>query len=52
VRLLCQDLATAPNDRGVLVLDDTGDRKDGTATAQWPANISGRWASSTTASRP
>ena len=22
-----------PNDRGVLVLDDTGDRKDGTATA-------------------
>ena len=33
VRLLCQDPATAPNDRGVLVLDDTGDRKDGTATA-------------------
>jgi DDE superfamily endonuclease len=33
VRLLCQDSATAPNDRGALVLDDTGDRKDGTATA-------------------
>ena len=33
VRLLCQDPATAPNDRGVLVIDDTGDRKDGTATA-------------------
>ena len=33
VRRLCEDPATAPNDRGVLVLDDTGDRKDGTATA-------------------
>jgi SRSO17 transposase len=33
VRRLCQDPATAPNDRGVLVVDDTGDRKDGTATA-------------------
>src|SRR5215218_8091502 len=33
VQLLCQDPATAPHDRGVLVLDDTGDRKDGTATA-------------------
>jgi DDE superfamily endonuclease len=33
VRVLCQDPATAPNDQGVLVLDDTGDRKDGTATA-------------------
>src|SRR5512133_3521895 len=33
VRLLCQDPATAPTDRGVLVIDDTGDRKDGTATA-------------------
>jgi transposase InsO family protein len=30
VRLLCEDPATAPNDRGVLVLDDTGNRKDGT----------------------
>jgi SRSO17 transposase len=33
VWLLCQDPATAPNDRGVLVVDDTGDRKDGAATA-------------------
>jgi hypothetical protein len=33
VRLLCEDPATAPHDAGVLVLDDTGDRKDGTATA-------------------
>jgi hypothetical protein len=33
VELLCQEPATAPNDRGVLVLDDTGDRKDGTRTA-------------------
>src|SRR5918996_1596654 len=33
VRVLCEDPATAPHERGVLVLDDTGDRKDGTATA-------------------
>jgi hypothetical protein len=33
VRLLCEDPATAPGERGVLVVDDTGDRKDGTATA-------------------
>jgi SRSO17 transposase len=33
VQLLCQDPATAPHDAGVLVLDDTGDRKDGSATA-------------------
>src|SRR5215218_7341337 len=33
VRLLCEDPATAPYERGVLVVDDTGDRKDGTATA-------------------
>jgi DDE superfamily endonuclease len=33
VRLLCQDPATAAHDAGALVLDDTGDRKDGTATA-------------------
>jgi SRSO17 transposase len=33
VQLLCQDPATAPSERGVLVIDDTGDRKDGTATA-------------------
>jgi SRSO17 transposase len=33
VRVLCEDPATAPHDAGALVLDDTGDRKDGTATA-------------------
>jgi hypothetical protein len=33
VQLLCADPATAPHERGVLVIDDTGDRKDGTATA-------------------
>jgi SRSO17 transposase len=33
VQLSCQDLATAPHEQGVLVIDDTGDRKDGTATA-------------------
>jgi SRSO17 transposase len=31
--LLCEQAATAPHPNGVLVLDDTGDRKDGTATA-------------------
>jgi SRSO17 transposase len=36
VRWLCQDPATAPHERGALVIDDTGDRKDGTATALWP----------------
>ena len=33
VQLLCEDPATAPHEQGVLVIDDTGDRKDGTATA-------------------
>src|SRR5215207_9335668 len=33
VQLLCEDPATAPHDGGALVSDDTGDRKDGTATA-------------------
>jgi hypothetical protein len=33
VELLCLDPATAPHEAGALVLDDTGDRKDGTATA-------------------
>jgi SRSO17 transposase len=33
VRLLCEDPATAPHEQGALVVDDTGDRKDGTATA-------------------
>jgi SRSO17 transposase len=33
VRLLRPNPATAPHDAGALVIDDTGDRKDGTATA-------------------
>jgi SRSO17 transposase len=33
VRLLCEDPATGPHDGGALVVDDTGDPKDGTATA-------------------
>jgi hypothetical protein len=33
VGLLCEDPATAPHDAGALVIDDTGDRKDGTRTA-------------------
>jgi DDE superfamily endonuclease len=33
VQLLREDPATAPHDAGALVIDDTGDRKDGSATA-------------------
>ena len=33
IELLCADAATAPNAQGVLVIDDTGDRKDGRHTA-------------------
>ena len=33
IELLCADAATAPHGQGVLVIDDTGDRKDGTRTA-------------------
>jgi DDE superfamily endonuclease len=33
VQLLWENPATAPHDAGALVIDDTGDRKDGTATA-------------------
>ncbi|WP_229686931.1 IS701 family transposase [Longimycelium tulufanense] len=39
LELLCSDPATAPHEGGVLVVDDSGDRKDGTKTAhvgsQW-----------------
>ena len=39
LELLCADPATAPHGGGVLVIDDSGDRKDGTKTAhvghQW-----------------
>src|SRR6266705_4090688 len=33
IELLLADPATAPHERGVLVIDDTGDRKDGRHTA-------------------
>ena len=32
LELLCADPATRPHDQGVLILDETGDRKDGTHT--------------------
>ncbi|HUY99933.1 MAG TPA: transposase [Thermomicrobiaceae bacterium] len=32
LELLCADPATRPHDGGVLILDETGDRKDGTHT--------------------
>ncbi|MFD8867152.1 transposase [Streptomyces sp. NPDC059590] len=39
LELLREESATAPHDGGVIVIDDSGDRKDGTATAhvgrQW-----------------
>src|SRR5246127_4599443 len=39
LELLLSDPATAPHEAGVLVIDDSGDRKDGTRTAhagrQW-----------------
>jgi hypothetical protein len=41
---------TAPHQQGALVLDDTGDRKDGTATAHVAASTWARSARSTTAS--
>src|SRR5215471_19591610 len=43
LRLLREDPSTAPNERGVLVIDETGDRKDGHHTAhvsrQYLANL-------------
>jgi len=33
IELLLEDPATAPNERGVLVIDETGDRKEGKKTA-------------------
>src|SRR5215472_16975701 len=39
LELLCGDLAAAPHGGGVLVIDDSGDRKDGTKTA----HVGHRW---------
>ncbi len=33
LELLCNDPATRPHEGGVLIIDETGDRKDGTKTA-------------------
>ena len=52
VRLLCRDPATAPHDRGVLVLDDTASARTAPPPRMWPASTSARWARSTTASWP
>jgi SRSO17 transposase len=50
VQLLCEDPATAPHQRGVLVIDDTGTARTALPPPMWPASISARWARSTTAS--
>jgi SRSO17 transposase len=42
LELLLADPATAAHDRGVLVIDDSGDRKDGTATAHVGRQYLGR----------
>ncbi|MCC9708728.1 transposase [Streptomyces sp. MNU76] len=39
LELLRKEPATAPHDGGVIVIDDSGDRKDGTATA----NVGRQW---------
>jgi SRSO17 transposase len=52
VQWLCQDPATAPHQQGALVVDDTGDRKDGTRTAHVARQYLGSVARSTTVSSP
>jgi hypothetical protein len=42
IQLLCQDPATAPHAQGVLVIDDTGDRKTAATPPTWPASTWGR----------
>jgi SRSO17 transposase len=43
LELLRADPATAPHEGGVLVIDDSGDRKDGTATAHVGRQYLGRY---------
>lgn len=43
LQLLLDDPATAPHPGGVLVIDDSGDRKDGHATAHVGRQWLGRW---------
>ncbi|MEU9979595.1 transposase [Streptomyces sp. NPDC051014] len=42
LELLCEEPATAPHEVGVIVIDDSGDRKDGTATAHVGRQCLGR----------
>ncbi|WP_211277820.1 transposase [Couchioplanes caeruleus] len=41
LELLLTDPSTAPHERGVLVIDDSGDRKDGTRTAHVGPAVAG-----------
>ena len=41
LELLLADPATAPHDAGVLVIDDSGDRKDGSKTAHVGPSVAG-----------
>nr|WP_235454899.1 transposase [Streptomyces olivochromogenes] len=43
LELLREESATAPHDGGVMVIDDSGDRKDGTATAHVVRRWLGRY---------
>ncbi|MFG2502834.1 transposase [Streptomyces sp. NPDC048441] len=43
LELPCEQPATAPHDGGVIVIDDSGDRKDGTATAHVGRQRLGRY---------
>jgi hypothetical protein len=50
VGLLCENPATAPNDRGVLVLTIPATARTAPPPRTWPASTWARWARSTTAS--
>jgi hypothetical protein len=50
VQLLCEDPATAPNDRGVLVVMTPATARTAPRPPMWPASISARSARSITAS--
>ena len=52
LELLVNDPATAPHARGVIAIDNSGDRKDSTATAHVGRQWLGRYGNPTTASLP
>jgi hypothetical protein len=52
VQLLCEDPATAPHHAGALVAMTPATARTAPPPPMWPANISARWARSTTASSP